>query len=577
MLVRDQPFAHEAADVVEQQVERFAIADHGAGRMRHSKRGRMVRDRDPEADDAVTDAAYDVRGRVAVVTLDNPPVNGLGHALRTAIVAAVDRANADDSVDAIVLTGAGKMFSAGADIREFNTPKSLAEPTLRTRDRDASKAARSRSSRRSAARAMGGGLELALGCHYRVAAASAPIALPEVKLGLLPGAGGTQRLPRAVGVETALTMIVSGATVKASELADTALFDAVVDGDVARRGGRARAKAVDEALAAQAPARRLAVRIRMPTPISSSRATRSRRCAPGFPAPQSCVDAVAAAVRCRSTRGSPSSARSSRRSCARPSRARCATRSSPSAQAAAHRRRCPRHASRAPSSASRSSAPEQWARASRLAFLGAGLPVALIESERAGARQGRGDDPRRTSRPQRRRASSATGAADAAARGLAPSLSLDAARDADLVVEAVFEDMDVKRELFARSTRSRSRARSSRRIRRRSTSTRSPPATRRPQDVVGMHFFSPAHVMKLLEVVRGARDRADDVLATVMQLARRIGKTAVVARRVRRIHRQPHDRALPATGDVPGRGGRVAARRWTRRSSGSAWRWARSA
>ncbi|MFY8082923.1 MAG: enoyl-CoA hydratase/isomerase family protein, partial [Rubrivivax sp.] len=158
-------------------------------------------------------AYYDVRGDVAVVTLDNPPVNGLGLATRQAIAAGVEQAWADDAIKAIVITGAGKAFSGGADIREFGSPKSLAEPNL------LSLINLLESSPKPVVAAlhsvcMGGGLELALGCHYRVALPGTQIALPEVKLGLIPGAGGTQRLPRVLGVETALNMIVSGEPVK---------------------------------------------------------------------------------------------------------------------------------------------------------------------------------------------------------------------------------------------------------------------------------------------------------------------------------------------------------------------------
>src|SRR5450830_675673 len=148
-------------------------------------------------------AEYQVHGAVAVITLNNPPVNGMGLVTRTAAVNGIQRALADDAVKAIVITGAGKAFSGGADIKEFNTPKALAEPSLHTVINVIE------SSEKPVIAAihsvcMGGGLELALGCHYRVASAGAQIALPEVKLGILPGAGGTQRLPRVVGLELAL-------------------------------------------------------------------------------------------------------------------------------------------------------------------------------------------------------------------------------------------------------------------------------------------------------------------------------------------------------------------------------------
>ena len=172
---------------------------------------------------------YTTRDGVAIVTLQNPPVNGLSHALRAGIVESLDRANADDAVRAIVLVGQGKGFSGGADITEFNTPKALAEPNLGT----VVTAVENNPKPVIAAvagLALGGGLELAMACHYRVAAPTASIGLPEVKLGILPGAGGTQRFPRAVGLETAVNMIVSGEPAPAKMLAG--LFDELIDGDL---------------------------------------------------------------------------------------------------------------------------------------------------------------------------------------------------------------------------------------------------------------------------------------------------------------------------------------------------------
>ncbi len=159
-----------------------------------------------------------VHGDVAVITMNNPPVNGLGLATRQGIAAGLEQANADPAVQAIVITGAGKAFSGGADIKEFGSPKAVAEPNLLSVI-----LAVENSSKPVVAAihsvAMGGGLELSLGCHYRIAAPGTNVALPEVKLGLIPGAGGTQRLPRVLGVETALNMIVSGEPVKSELLA----------------------------------------------------------------------------------------------------------------------------------------------------------------------------------------------------------------------------------------------------------------------------------------------------------------------------------------------------------------------
>ena len=163
-------------------------------------------------------AEYQVHGDVAVITMNNPPVNGLGHATRLAVAQGLDRANADPAVKAILLTGAGKAFSGGADIKEFGTPKALAEPNLLSLIRACENSGKPVVAAIHSV-AMGGGLELSLGCHYRIAAPGASIALPEVKLGLIPGAGGTQRLPRVLGVEPALNMIVSGEPVKSELLA----------------------------------------------------------------------------------------------------------------------------------------------------------------------------------------------------------------------------------------------------------------------------------------------------------------------------------------------------------------------
>src|SRR6195952_2800268 len=179
-------------------------------------------------------ASYEVRGAVAVITLNNPPVNGLGYATRKAVAEAVEKAEGDATVTAIVITGAGKAFSGGADIKEFGSPKALAEPNL------LSLIARVEGASKPVVAAihtvcMGGGLELSLGCHYRVVSPGAQIALPEVKLGIVPGAGGTQRLPRAIGVEAALNMIVSGEPVKSELLAQIPgqkLFDRVIEGDL---------------------------------------------------------------------------------------------------------------------------------------------------------------------------------------------------------------------------------------------------------------------------------------------------------------------------------------------------------
>jgi 3-hydroxyacyl-CoA dehydrogenase len=176
-------------------------------------------------------AGVQIRDGIAVLKFDNPPVNSLGLELRQAIVAGIQETNADPTVEAIVLIGAGTGFSGGADIREFGTPLAATQPHLMTVI-DTVEGSTKPVIAAIGGICMGGGLELALGCHYRVAAAGAKIALPEVKLGLLPGAGGTQRLPRVIGAEAALNMIVSGATVTSEKLRGTPLFDAFAEGDL---------------------------------------------------------------------------------------------------------------------------------------------------------------------------------------------------------------------------------------------------------------------------------------------------------------------------------------------------------
>jgi len=238
-------------------------------------------------------AEYQVNGNVAVITLNNPPVNGLGHSTRSAIVDGMKKALNDAAVKAIVITGAGKAFSGGADIKEFNSPKAMAEPTLHTvinvvegSDKPVVAAIHTV--------CMGGGLELALGCHYRVASPGAQIALPEVKLGILPGAGGTQRLPRVLGLEMALNMIVSGTPVASEKLAKTALFNEMIEGDL-----MAGALAFAGKIADVRPLPRVRdIKVNYPNYeafLQFSRNTVKAMSGP-FPAPLKCVEAVAASI-----------------------------------------------------------------------------------------------------------------------------------------------------------------------------------------------------------------------------------------------------------------------------------------
>jgi 3-hydroxyacyl-CoA dehydrogenase len=459
-----------------------------------------------------------------VITLDNPPVNGLGHATRAGIAGGIAQANADAAVAAIVLIGAGKAFSGGADIREFNTPSATAEPALNTVIRTVEASGKPVVAAIGGA-CMGGGLELALGCHWRVASPGAVIALPEVRLGLLPGAGGTQRLPRVVGVETALRMIVSGASVTAAELRDTRLFDAIVDGDLLE-GALAFAR---QAIAERRPATRVRdIAIDSPEAANLIQSARDKVAieAKHYPAPQKCIDAVAAAVAMPFDEGLSFERRLFLELV-----------QSPESRALRHAFFAERAAARIPD------VPETtptrkietigvvgagtMGTGIAMNALDAGIPAVLLEMNREALDKGVATI-RRNYEGSMQRGKLTREQLERKMALLRPTLSYDDLRAVDLVIEAVFEEMDLKRQVFgALDGVAKPGA-----ILATNTSTLDvnviAAATKRPQDVIGMHFFSPANVMKLLEVVRGA-GTANDVLMTVMRLAKNIGKTAVVS------------------------------------------------
>ncbi len=244
-------------------------------------------------------ADYRVQGDIAVITLSNPPVNGLGLSTRQGIAQGLAQASADAAIAAIVITGAGKAFSGGADIKEFGSPRAMQEPNL------GSVIAMLEQSSKPVVAAihsvvMGGGLELALGCHYRIAAPGCSVALPEVKLGLIPGAGGTQRLPRVLGVEVALNMIVSGEPVKSEMLAmlpGQKLFDKMA-GSVDTLAEEALAFARSIATARPLPlVRNLPCKHPQGDAYFQFARNMVKGMAKNFPAPPKCVDAVEAATR----------------------------------------------------------------------------------------------------------------------------------------------------------------------------------------------------------------------------------------------------------------------------------------
>ena len=474
-------------------------------------------------------ADYKVHGDVAVITLNNPPVNGLGLSTRQAIVAGVEQALADPSVKALVITGHGKAFSGGADIREFGTPKAIQEPNLLS---VISVIENSKKPVVAAVHsvAMGGGLELALGCHYRIAAPGASIALPEVKIGLIPGAGGTQRLPRALGVEPALNMIVSGEAIKSEMLAmlpGQKLFDQMAASPESL---------MDEALSL---ARQMADVRPLPKvrdlpckhPQGDAYFQFARNMVKGmaknYPAPPKCVDAVQAATQKKFADGM-----SFERELF------INLMWTPECRALRHLFTSQRAASKI------ADVPETtpvrniqsvaiigagtMGGGIAMNFLNAGLPVKLLETKQEALDRGIATIQKNYEAQVKKGKLKEDKYAQRMAL-LSTTLSYSDLKDADLVIEAVFEEMGVKEAVFKQLDAVMKPGA----ILASNTSTLDVNAianfTQRPQDVVGMHFFSPANVMKLLEVVRGEQT-AKDVLATVMTVAKKIKKTAVVSR-----------------------------------------------
>nr|WP_315393356.1 3-hydroxyacyl-CoA dehydrogenase NAD-binding domain-containing protein [uncultured Duganella sp.] len=470
-------------------------------------------------------AAYHVHGAIAVVTLDNPPVNGLGLATRTAAVAGIERALADAAVKAIVVTGAGKAFSGGADIKEFNTPQAIAEPNLHTLIATAEGASKPVVAAIHSV-CMGGGLELALGCHYRVAMPGAQIALPEVKLGLLPGAGGTQRLPRVLGLERALDMIVTGTPVASDQLAGTPLFDAVFAADADLL---AAAIAFAEGIADLRPLPKVRDRqVDHADPASFLRSARERvKAASGpFPAPPACLEAVAASVTMPFEDGM------------RFERERfMALLETTESKALRHAFFAERIAGKVPDVPA--DTPVRPIRRAAVVgagmmgagiamnFVNAGIPVQLLETSRQALDKGLATI-RKNYEASVSKGKLSQAAFEQRMALVDGTLAYEDIAQADIVVEAVFEQMEVKEAVF----RQLDAVMKDGAILATNTSTldvdRIAGFTRRPQDVIGTHFFSPANVMKLLEIVRGART-GKDVLATALALSKKLKKTGVVS------------------------------------------------
>ena len=470
-----------------------------------------------------TSTSYAVHGPVAVVTLNNPPVNGLGHALRSGIVAALDQALADPQVQAIVLTGSARAFSGGADVREFGTPKAGQEPTLPSVIRALDGATKPVVAA-IAGVCLGGGLELALGCHYRVALPDASLGLPEVKLGLLPGAGGTQRLPRLIGLEPALNMIVSGQPVPANAFAGTPLVHALIEGDLVEG---AVAFAAQVAARGEPLPRARDLKVKQPNADAFLQFARNTVAAASkpFPAPLQCVEAVAASLK-------PfDEGLQTERTLFQ------ALMQTPESRALRHVFQAERAAAKVPG-LPEGTVLRPIARVGVIGagtmgggitmnFLNAGIPVVLLEMKQEALDRGLATI-RKNYENSMKKGKLKPEQVEQRMGLITPTLEYAALKDADLIVEAVFEEMGVKEAVF----RQLDAVAKPGAILASNTSyldiDRIATFTQRPQDVIGMHFFSPANVMRLLEIVRGAQT-APDVLATSLQLAKQIKKVAVVS------------------------------------------------
>ena len=473
-------------------------------------------------------AHYQVQGDIALITLDNPPVNGLGHSTRVGIADGMAKALADSAVQAIIITGAGKAFSGGADIREFGSSKAMMEPNLNSVILLLEKSTKPVVAAIHSV-AMGGGLELALGCHYRIAAPGASIALPEVKLGLLPGAGGTQRLPRVLGVEAGLNMVVSGEAIKSEMLAmlpGQKLFDKI---------SKSAESLAEEALAfarSVAATRPLPLVRDLPCkhPLGDAYFQFARNMvgamSKNYPAPMKCIEAVEAAATKKFEDGMATERQIF-----------INLMMTSESRALRHLFLGERAASKIPDIDSSIQAREIKSVAIigagtmgggiAMNFMNAGISVKMLEMKQEALDKGVATI-RGNYEAQVKKGKLKQDKYEQRMALLSTTLSYDELAGTDMAIEAVFEEIGVKEKVFKELDRVMKPGS----ILASNTSTldvnQIAAFTQRPQDVVGLHFFSPANVMKLLEVVRGAKT-AKDVMATSMAVAKKIRKTAVVS------------------------------------------------
>jgi 3-hydroxyacyl-CoA dehydrogenase len=465
-------------------------------------------------------APYAVRDGVAVITLNNPPVNGLGNELRAAILEGLQKADKDPAVKAAVLIGGGKAFSGGADIREFGRPRE--KPDLPDVN-DFQDSMKKPLVAAISGFALGGGLELALACHYRIASPRAQLGLPEVKLGILPGSGGTQRLPRVVPVAKAIEMMTGGNPITSEQALQLGLVDEIVQGGDLLEAAIVFANKL-------ASEKRPLKRIRDMTASADVDFKKTReevgKASRGYPAPLEIVTCIEAAV----TRPFDEGRKVERERFAY-------LVNTNESRSLRHAFFSERQTSKIPD------VPEDTPVRSvkkaavigagtmgggiAMSFANAGIPVTLTDATQEALDRGLKkikDNYAATVAKGRLKQEEM----DKRMALLHPSIRMEDADDADIVIEAVFERMDVKQDLF-RKLDSIAKPGA---ILATNTSTldvnRIAEATKRPQDVIGTHFFSPANVMRLLEVVR-AKETSKQVLATTMKLGKTIKKLPVVS------------------------------------------------
>jgi len=463
-------------------------------------------------------------GGIAVISVDNPPVNALKHAVRAGIRDAFAAARDDAAVEAIILTGAGRTFMAGADINEFGKPSQPPSLVDVIREMDDIKKPTIAAVHGTP---LGGGLELTLACHFRVAAPGTRLGLPEIKLGLIPGAGGTQRLPRLAGIDKAMAMILSGDPIPAKDALAVGLVDAIIESDLIA-GAIAFARKV---LAEKRPLRRVRdmedklgeVR-RDPQKFGEIVAAHTKR-SRGLAAPAAAVEAV------RWTLDVPID-----EALRREREKFMELLAGDQSKAQRHIFFAEREAAKV-SGVSKDVAPREIRRAAvigagtmgggiAMCFANAGIPVTVVETAADVLKRGQ-DTIARNYKTSMSRGSLSADEMERRLARFTGTTNIGAIADADIVIEAVFEEMDIKKQVFGNLDRlAKTDA-----VLATNTSYLDVNAiaqvTKRPASVLGTHFFSPANVMKLLEIVRG-KETAPDVLATAIAVGRKLGKVPVV-------------------------------------------------